>query len=132
MSTVLNGIDIELHLVEGFKLKVTKNELADHCRKRAEHHRKRAADKEAELPRLTEVMESLKGQGKRLATTISNFSKQSGGYNLDVEHPVENLEKDIQDHRNKAIVFEWFAEHLLPFDYVLDENALIRLEILKR
>lgn len=124
------GFDAEQKLVEGLKLIVTNDELRNHCKGRAAYHRSRASEKELELPKLREVMASLKGQGHQLATVVLTMYKC--GYNLDAERPVEKLEADIRDHRNKALVFDWFADHLLAADYILDEGALTRLEILKR
>jgi hypothetical protein len=126
----ITGYDPELKLIEGFKLRVERNELAEHLKARAAHHRKRADEQESELPKLREVMESLKAHGKQLATaTVSTMGK--GGTYVDHENPIQELERSITDHRNKAIVFDWFSTHLLDADYVLDESALRRLEILK-
>jgi hypothetical protein len=117
-------------MIEGFKLKVTSAELKIHCSERAVYHRKRADDKEAQLPELKRSIESLEKIGAATASSVSNMNK--GGYAMDRQDPVEALESDIKDHRNKALVFGWFAEHLFEEDYTLKEDDLFRLEILKR
>lgn len=128
----LHGFDKDLNLIEGFKLVMTSEELKEHCLARAKYHRERAEKKQKDLPELKQVMESLKGHGKtlQLATSVQNFSK-GGGYHLDTDEPVESLEKDIIDHNNQAVAFEWFANHLAKQDYLMDEAALRRLQILK-
>lgn len=129
----ISGFDPELNLVEGLKLKVDHTELAAHCEKRAEHHNKRAEELKAELPRLREVMEALKTQGKQLTlpSSVSSMGKGAAAYAQDRDDPIENLENDIKDHNNKAVVFKWFSTHFMPMGYILDESALRRLEILK-
>ncbi len=115
-------------MINGLKLKVTSKELVDHCMKRAAYHTKRAGEKEAELPKLREALDCVKGQG-RLPDSVSHMNK--GGYRLDPDDPVQRLEGDITDHRNKSMVFTFFASHLFDEDYTLEENDLRRLEILK-
>ncbi len=61
---------------------------------------------------------------------MSKFNSNS--YHFDANDQVTNLENDIRDHRNKALVFRTLAEHLVAnATYELDEGALRRLEILK-
>lgn len=115
-------------MIEGLKLRVTSEELRDHCCQRALHHRSRASSKEAELPTLRESLEKLKPEMAAMALTHMN--KSSSNYHADPEELLENLERDIRDHRNKALVFEFFAAHLFEEDYTLQENDLVRLEIL--
>ncbi len=44
---------------------------------------------------------------------------------------IEQLEEDIKNHRNKALVFRTLADHLVPdATYDLDEADLHRLEVL--
>ena len=117
-------------MIEGFKLKVASSELKTHCFGRAEYHRKRATEKEAELPKVKEAMEAIRRGGGHAAAGITHMNKNS--YNLDTTDVVENLENDIKDHKNKAMVFDFFGNHLFAEDYTLKEDDLIRLEILKR
>ena len=118
-------------MIEGLKLLVRSVELKTHCELRSEYHRKRADEKEAQLPKLRESLEVLRGSGLP-ATSYSNMNKGSQAYHLDPDDPIKDLEKDIQDHRNKSLVFEFFAGHLFDDDYTLKEDDLQRLELLKR
>lgn len=116
-------------MIEGFRLKVTSGELKAQCAARAEYHEGRAKIKETELPKLKDAMAAIQvatGQPR----SVTQMSK--GGYHSDVEDPVRDLGQDIRDHRNKALVFRFFSEHLFDEDYNLKEDDLVRLEILKR
>lgn len=118
-------------MIEGLKLKVPCSELKSHCEQRAEHHAGRADTKEAELPKLREAIDAIKTHAE--ATTVGQMTKSvitSKAYHMD--DPVGDLEKDIADHRNKALVFTFFSTHLFDDDYTLTESDLQRLEILKR
>lgn len=116
-------------MIEGLKIRVPSAELANHLKARAEYHRGRAATKEAELPALRDAIAKVKS-GTQLAENVSQMSK--GGYRMDDSNPVEGLEVDIREHRNKAVVFDYLALHLFDEDYTLQEADLIRLEIVKR
>lgn len=120
----------ERDVISGLKLKVTSKEIQSHCTQRATYHRKRSAEKLAELPKIKEAMETIKSGGK--ATTVSNMGKSAANYHVDPDSVVEDLEKDVRDHDNKALVFDFFTGHLFDEDYTLEEGDLIRLEILKR
>lgn len=115
-------------MIVGLKFRLTSKELAEHCTGRASYHRRKADEKSAELPGLKEAMERIKASAP--AKDVSHMSK--GGYLLDPSSAVDNLESDIRDHRNKALVFDFFAEHFFDEDYDLKEDDLVRLEILKR
>lgn len=117
-------------MIEGLKIKVTSAELKDHLIKRSGYHKERGRQKESELPGLREAFEKIKAGGGLAAGTLSHMSK--GGYRSDPQDAVESLETDIRDHFNKSLVFLFFAEHLFDEDYVLKEDDLFRLEILKR
>lgn len=114
-------------MIEGFKLKISSNELREHCDGRAQYHTDRATEYTRELPKVRESMEALQKYG--LATTITQMHGKSGSYDID---PVEDMEKKIQDHGNRSLVFNFFAHHLFDEDYNLKEEDLIRLEVLKR
>ncbi len=114
-------------MVDGFKLRISSHELAEHCTNRAKYHRRRASEKEAELPKLREAITAIKSHAP--AVGISNMTKGSS-YRSD--DPVGDLEHDINEHKNKAIVFDFFASHLFEEDYTLDEGDLTRLEMLRR
>ena len=117
-------------MIEGFKLRVTSSELRSHCEGRSLHHTDRAKTKEAELPNLQAAMTAIRTHAD--ATNVSQKTKPSMSNSYHMEDPVGDLEKDIADHRNKALVFSFFAAHLFDEDYTLTEPDLQRLEILKR
>jgi phage tail tube protein FII len=115
-------------MIDGFKLRISSAELKQHCKARAAYHSRRAEEKQVSLPELKRTMETIKGAGMALSVATMN----KGGYSLDANDAVESLEKDINDHRNKAEVFNFYADHLFDDDYNLGDGDLIRLEILKR
>jgi hypothetical protein len=117
-------------MIKGLRLRVTCAELKEHCLARSGYHAKRAVEKELTLPELKAALEAVKGQKHmEMAAAMSVMNK--GGYRLNTESPVEDLEADIVNHRNKALVFQFFASHLFDADYDLEESDLQRLEILK-
>jgi hypothetical protein len=115
--------------VEGLKFKVSRQELASHLKSRSAYHRDRAAEKESSLPELKKTLESMHGN-RAMANMMPSVSRSA--YHMDPVEPVKDLERDIQDHRAKASLFLFFAEHLFEEDYVLREEDLARLEIIKR
>lgn len=116
-------------MIQGLRLKVTSPELKTHCQARAAYHEGRAKTKEAELPKLKEAMEHIRGATTGLPSSVTHMNK--GGYNLDPNQAVTDLENDVREHKNKAMVFAYFAEHLFAEDYDLQEADLRRLEIVK-
>lgn len=115
-------------MIEGLKYHFTSEQIAKHMRDRADHHEKRAVTKEEALPKMKEALEEIK---KNAPTNhLGGMSKSGAMYN--VGNPDEDLERDIKDHRNKALVFRTLSEHLAPNEtYVLTESDLTRLEILQ-
>lgn len=118
-------------MIEGFRLKVTSVELAKHCLSRALYHRRRAEEKSKELPGLKEAIGRIKSAEAAMRPgDVATMSKGSNiGYR--VGDPVGDLERDIRDHSNKALVFDFFSDHLFDEDYDLGEEDLVRLEILR-
>lgn len=114
-------------MIKGLRLRISSLELQEGMRERAKYHDQRAQTKSGDLPELRKIMESMKHSP---ATAVSNMSK--GNYQMDNSNPVEALEADIRGHHQKAIAFRYMADHLFDEDYDLDENDLIRLEILRR
>ena len=112
-------------MIEGFRLKITSAELKKHCTERGAYHRDRALEYQKEMPKIRESIEALQSHG--LATSVARMSK--GSFETD---PIEDMENKIRDHGNKALVFQFFADHLFDEDYNLKEEDLIRLEVLKR
>lgn len=114
-------------MITGFCLRLTSAELQKHCSGRANYHAQREREYAKELPKVKESVEQLKKAGSS-SPTVSYMSK-GGSYDVDI---VKDMEEKIRDHHNKSLVFEFFASHLFEEDYNLQENDLIRLEILKR
>ena len=112
-------------MIDGLKLKVPHSELREHCIGRSKYHQERAELKKAELPKVAEAMDAIKNTGD--GNTVITMSKS--GYKT--EDPVQDLKDDIRDHEKKAMVFQYFADHLFEEDYNLGEEDLRRLEILK-
>ncbi len=121
------------NIVKGLRYQFTTDHLREHMVQRAAYHEARATDKEAALPELQKAVDIVKAAGKVSATTVATMSKfNSANYHFDTADQVEQLETDIKDHRNKALVFRTLADHLVPDSvYDLDENDLRRLEIVK-
>jgi predicted RNase H-like nuclease len=115
-------------MIEGFRLKITAEELRGHCARRAAYHQNRADEKRAQVPTLQEAFDTIKGKGKASPVNVAHMNK--GGYRL--ENPVEDLEEDIRDHENKALVFTFYSTHLFDEDYDLAVDDLVRLEMLRR
>lgn len=115
--------------MEGLKFKVSSTELKSHLVDRAAYHRNRAAEKEASLPDLKRTLETVQGN-RAMANMMPSISRSA--YNMDPVEPIKDLERDIQDHRSKASTFLFFAEHLFDEDYILREEDLARLEIIKK
>ncbi len=117
------------HIVKGLFFHYTTEQLAQHMRERAEHHLDRAATKESALPELRKAVDTV--QASTEASNVTQMSKTNNSYHFGGDQ-VDNLESDIRDHKNKALVFRTLADHLVPnATYELDESALKRLEILK-
>jgi len=120
-------------MIKGLRLRLTTEELKAHCLARAEYHTKRADTKEADLPDLRAAMEKIKAAGAANLNPqqLAHMNKVSNSYHIDSEAPVEALERDIAQHRNQALAFKFYGEHLFAEDYDLDESDLKRLQILK-
>jgi hypothetical protein len=99
-------------------------EVRKQCFDRAEYHTKRAEEKEAGLPELKRSMELLVGNGQRVMATKSN-------YNFDADTPIEKLEEDIRDHKEKAHRFTVFAHHLPEDSYSLSLEEMRLFEFIK-
>ena len=123
-----DGILDDETLIEGLRIRVTSEELATHLRARADYHSERAEQKQQELPALRASVDAIMS-----SPNAENVARMSGksGYNFNPHDAVENLERDIRDHRNKALAFRYFADHLFTQDYDLGEEDLQRIEILK-
>lgn len=123
----------QITYVKGLRYQFTSEQLRQHMVDRAAHHESRATAKEEALPELRSAVEIVKKAGTTAAASIAAMSKFSNSnYHFDAGDQVEQLETDIKDHRNKALVFRELSQHLfVGATYDLDENDLRRLEILK-
>lgn len=119
--------------IKGLRYQFTSDQLRAHMVDRAKYHDGRADTKETALPELRAAVEIVKKAGTQAAASIAAMSKFSNSnYHFDPGTQVEQLEQDIKDHRNKALVFRELSKHLfVDSTYDLDENDLRRLEILK-
>lgn len=116
-------------IVKGLFFHYTTDELGLHMRARAVHHEGRASTKESAIPDLKKAVDTVRAAAE--ATNVAQMSKVSNSYNFSKDQ-VDQLEEDIRDHRNKALVFRTLADHLVAnATYELDENGLRRLEIVK-
>jgi len=120
-------------IVKGLRYHFTTEQLYAHMKNRSDYHESRANTKETALPELRAAVDIVKAAGTTAATNIATMSKFSNSnYHFDAGDQVEQLEEDIKDHRNKALVFRTLADHLVDdATYDLDESELRRLEILK-
>lgn len=117
-------------MIDGFRLKISSEELRQHCKDRANYHKKRADDRRSQLPKLKEATSALKDSLEG-AENVAQMNKTST-YVRDPEDVIADLENSIREHENKVLVFNYFSEHLFSEDYNLAEADLVRLEILKR
>ncbi len=98
--------------IEGLKLEVPGQEVHDHLRRRAEYHRAKAEWYAGQV-------ESLQSGGVR-PTGVSN-------------DPLQSLEQSQQEHRAKAELFAFMADHVVrSATYRLSEQDLARIEIISR
>lgn len=117
-------------IVKGLRFHYTTQQLNDHMVARAAHHDQRAEQKASALPELRKAVDTVRSAAE--ATTVAQMSKFTNSYHFDAGDQVSQLETDIKEHRNKALVFRALAQHLVSnATYDLDENDLRRLEIVK-
>lgn len=131
-------------MIKGLRYKLTSGELRLHFKGRADYHSKRADAKEAEVPSLRDQIPQLKETLEKVtkfqpSPELTHMNKSMASYHLDPESAVDSLEKaleqlerDVRDHRNKATAFSFLADHLFEEDYDLEQSDLVSLEILKR
>lgn len=120
-------------MIKGLRYQFTTEQLATHMKARADYHEGRSTEKERELYELQKAVDIVKKAGRTTTTTVAAMSKfANSNYHFDPVDQVDQLETDIKDHRNKALVFRTLAGHLFAgATYDLDENDLRRLEIVK-
>lgn len=114
-------------MIEGFKLKITHEELRQHFYGRAGYHTGLANEKEVHLINLRREVEAL----DKIKGCTSIGSPKSVHHNYDPKEAVENLENDIAAHRKKAANFRFYADHLFDDDYTLNQGDLHNLEIIR-
>lgn len=117
-------------MIEGLKIRVPSKELADHLNKRADHHLEKAAKLSAEIEGLIAVSERIKTKSAS-DEDIAKVSKVANyNANVSLDDLINQFETDIRGRRNKALAFAYLASHLFDEDYTLQENDLIRVELL--
>lgn len=125
-------------MVTGLRFRFAHQELLTHLNERTEHHNKRAETKQAQLPKLKQMLEDIKNNrfnpseapdpnDEDLCQTIATYNKSPYAFNS--ESPVEQLERDIAAHQKKARTFRLLAEHLFEEYYDLAESDLKQLEM---
>jgi hypothetical protein len=113
-------------MIEGLKYHFSSQELVQHMRDRSNYHTGRATEKTAAMPEMKAALEKIRSQ-----TSPTKMSGKANFSNYQVDRPDDDLEADIQAHKNKALVFRTLADHVVPNEtYVLGESDLVRLEIL--
>ena len=118
-------------LVPGLKLRVPGTELKELLEARAAYHDKRRQEKEALLPELKAAADKVKAHTPEVQVQLAKVSN-SRSYQFDGDSAVENLERDIRDHADKAVSFRFMAAHLFAgATYCLDQAELVRIELVK-
>jgi hypothetical protein len=99
-------------MIEGLKIKVSSAEVKSHLESRANYHGERA---------------------DWYASQVANL-RAGGVHAEDVSHdPVTGLEDRTKNHREKAALFTFMAEHVIPDEeYILAEEDLVRIELMTR
>lgn len=99
-------------MIVGLQLDFTSKELKDHIQTRSNHHKERAEWYEKQV-------KSLKDGGlERHDATLD---------------PVSSLERQMTTHREKHVLFEVFASHVVPEEtYRLTERDLMYLEFVSQ
>lgn len=100
-------------MIEGLKFDVTSGELASHLAGRIDHHRER--------------QEFYREKASALASGGAEGQEYTGG------DPVRSLRESANKHANRADLFEFLQDHIIPSEkYRLEESDLTQLEILSR
>lgn len=113
-------------LVPGMRIRMKSAELAGMLRDRCSYHISRAEAKQREMPGLKAAADAIRVQSQS-NPNVSN----SSNYKFDGDSAVEQLDKDIKDHRNKSRQFSFLAEHLFEDDYCLERSDLVALELIQ-
>lgn len=124
--------------MDGFKVRLGREELHDHLRERAIHHAKEAEEGIARIGRIkaeqdTEKLEKLLVEafepGARNLFTIRGPRAIGGGQPLDRATVLFVLEKQVKRSQEKAKLFDFYHGHLpQEIDHFLDRKDLLALE----
>jgi hypothetical protein len=114
--------------MDGLKFKVSSSELRSLLLERATYYRNLALEKESSLPDLRKAVDTVK-VGRNAANMAIGLSKSP--YHIVHDAPLGAFEQDVQNYREIAKSFSFLAEHLFDEDYVLREDDLVRLGIIK-
>lgn len=128
-AAALPGDDGATGIVHGLLVRITTAELRTHLRARAEYHTGRAAQKEESIPQLQKAADAVRPEQ---ATRIEDLYKNSGHSGFGPDQVIRDVTESVRDHRNKALMFLFLADHLFPGAvYCLGTADLIRLEVMK-
>lgn len=100
-------------MIEGFKVRMTSDELRDHLSGRADYHAEKRDWYEA----------TAKEAGERV-DAVDQFVSNN---------PQQSLKASADSHRRKSAYFTLLSKHVVPNEtYQLDESELTRLELVDR
>ncbi len=126
---------------EGFKMRVSTDELAKNLEKRALAHRAKAGEVEGKLAKLAEKgnsateilsagMKELGIQGFGAHTRMQNMGGfHPGAAEAAVEQVRQRMLGAIARHRTTAEAFDYFRSHLIPGGYDLTTAEASHLEL---
>ena len=133
--------------VPGLIFEVSPERLRKHLLERAVYHVGKAEVKDAEIPKLEQLVSDLEAAVDRikgvsggpstqanLAASLKSMSARNYNFQGDdeakaLEQQIEALRNDVKDHQNKAATFRFLAESVWDAIYALTWEDLGRLEL---
>ncbi len=110
-------------MIEGLKLTMTSAELKKTLESRVEYHQGRVAWLTVEIKRLEPELAKFTEQSLEIEKYVSNSSNNG----------LDTFKSQLRHHTDRATVFKFMAEHIIPNEtYLLEEEDLRRLEVLPR
>lgn len=106
-------------MIEGLKLQISSDELKKISAARAEYHAKKS--------------DWFKSKAKEIQPELDNFADEAAnlGKYSNQGNVVENLATKSKHHEDKATLFRFMAEHVIPNEtYSLSNEDLVRLEVI--
>lgn len=131
---------------EGFKLRVSSEELAVHLKARADHHRERAALLEGKVATFKEKvakgqtsLQEILGDAAAEAVGIGGgtLAAYAGPHGMamaaqQVEQALNQMKASLIRHMVTAEAFDFFREHILGGDYLLTMAEVSNLEMVDK